>query len=127
MIDSLFSRRSVIGFLAASSIALVATVPSLAQSGSLPSWNDGATKTSIVDFVAKVTKEGGSDFVKPEQRIATFDNDGTLWAEQPLYFQLVFALEEIKRLSPQHPEWAVTEPFKSVIAGDIKGVMEAGK
>ncbi|GLS20674.1 hypothetical protein GCM10007874_36910 [Labrys miyagiensis] len=96
---------------------------SFTQSDPLPSWSEGATKTSIISFVARVTKEGGPDFVAPEARIATFDNDGTHWVEQPPYIQLMFALEEIKRLAPKHPEWANKEPFRSVIAGDMKGVM----
>src|SRR4051812_44472048 len=77
----------------------------------LPSWNDGKTKQSITDFVARVTREGSADFVPPDQRIATFDNDGTLWAEQPLYFQFLFALDRVKVLAPQHPEWKDAEPF----------------
>ena len=77
----------------------------------LPSWNDGTAKQSIVDFVAKVTKEGSPDFVPPAERIATFDNDGTLWAEQPMYFQFLFAIDRVKALAPQHPEWKDKEPF----------------
>jgi phosphoglycolate phosphatase-like HAD superfamily hydrolase len=92
----------------------------------LSSWNDGATKASIVDFVARVTKAGGQDYVIPEKRIATFDNDGTLWSEQPYYFQIDFALDQIKALAPQHPEWADKEPFKSVLAGDVKSVFAGG-
>jgi phosphoglycolate phosphatase-like HAD superfamily hydrolase len=92
----------------------------------LPSWNDGGTKTSIVDFVDRVTHVGGRDYVAPEQRIATFDNDGTLWAEQPYYFQVDFALDQIKALAPQHPEWLDTEPFKSVLAGDVKSIFAGG-
>jgi phosphoglycolate phosphatase-like HAD superfamily hydrolase len=92
----------------------------------LPSWNDGAAKTAIVDFVARVTTAGGPDYVAPEERIATFDNDGTLWSEQPLYFQLAFALDQIRALAPQHPEWAEKEPFKSVLAGDVKSVFAGG-
>src|SRR4051794_25321447 len=80
----------------------------------LPSWNDGASKKAIVDFVTKVTKEGSPDFVKPAERIAVFDNDGTLWCEQPAYFQLLFALDRIKATADKHPEWKETEPFKSV-------------
>src|SRR5436309_11294137 len=93
----------------------------------LPSWNDGATKKSITDFVAKVTKEGSSDFVPPEERIATFDNDGTLWCEQPLYFQLLFALDRVKTLAPQHPEWKTKEPFASLLKGDVKGALAGGE
>ena len=92
----------------------------------LPSWNDGATKDRIVAFVEAVTREGGKDFVPPDDRIAVFDNDGTLWSEQPLYFQLAFALDRVKALAPQHPEWKTIEPFKSVLAGDMKGVAASG-
>jgi phosphoglycolate phosphatase-like HAD superfamily hydrolase len=92
----------------------------------LPSWNDGATKAAIVDFVTRVTKTGGQDYVVPEKRIATFDNDGTLWSEQPYYFQVGFALDQIKSLAPQHPEWLDKEPFKSVLAGDLKSVLASG-
>lgn len=121
-----YCRRSVLaGFAAFCLFAPI--VPSFAQSDPLPSWNEGAAKTAIVDFVARVTQEGGPEFVAPEKRIATFDNDGTLWAEQPFYFQGLFAFDEIKRLAPQHPEWQTTEPFKSVLAGDMKGLAAAGE
>ena len=93
----------------------------------LASWNDGPTKKAIVDFVAKVTTEGSADFVKPAERIATFDNDGTLWCEQPAYFQLLFALDRVKATADKHPEWKDTEPFKSVLAGDMKGLMASGQ
>jgi phosphoserine phosphatase len=93
----------------------------------LPSWNDGAAKKSIVDFVARVTKEGSPDFVPADERIATFDNDGTLWAEQPLYFQFLFALDRVKTLAPQHPEWQTQEPFASLLKGDIKGALSGGE
>jgi phosphoserine phosphatase len=92
----------------------------------LPSWNGGATKAAIIDFVARVTNAGGQDYVIPEKRIATFDNDGTLWSEQPHYFQLDFALDQIKALAPRHPEWLGQEPFKSVLAGDVKSVFALG-
>ena len=93
----------------------------------LPSWNDGQVKQSIIAFVEKVTKEGSPDFVPPEQRIATFDNDGTLWAEQPLYFQFLFALDRVKVLASQHPEWKTKEPFASVLKGDMKMVLAGGE
>jgi phosphoglycolate phosphatase-like HAD superfamily hydrolase len=93
----------------------------------LPSWNAGSTKQSILAFVAKVTKEGAPEFVPPAERIATFDNDGTLWAEQPLYFQLAFALDRVKALAAEHPEWRQKEPFRSVIAGDMKNALAGGK
>ena len=87
----------------------------------LPSWNNGASKKAIVSFVDKVTKAGSGDFVAPEGRIAVFDNDGTLWAEQPMYFQFLFMLDRVKALAPQHPEWQTTEPFASLLKGDVKG------
>ena len=95
----------------------------------LPSWNDGPAKTSIIDFVAKVTKDGqgGSpDFVKPAERIAVFDNDGTLWCEQPTYAQLAFVFDRIKALAPEHPVWKDKEPYKSVLPDDLAGVKAAG-
>ena len=96
-----------------------------AQTDPLPSWNDGAVKTSIVDFVARVTTQG-PDFVPPADRIATCDNDGTLWSEQPVYFQLQFALDRIKAMAPQHPEWKTKQPFKAVLDGDMKTLMAGG-
>ncbi|PSJ60473.1 haloacid dehalogenase [Mesorhizobium ephedrae] len=99
----------------------------LAQSDPLSSWNDGAVKASITGFVARVTEDGGPDFVAPERRIAVFDNDGTLWSEQPIYFQFQFALDRIKAVAPEHPEWKDTEPYKSALAGDVQGLMAAGE
>ncbi len=93
----------------------------------LPSWNEGAAKKSIVDFVARVTRVGGPDFVPPPERIATFDNDGTLWSEQPLYVQLSFTLDRVKALAAQHPEWKQKQPFKGVLEGDTKAVMASGE
>ena len=93
----------------------------------LPSWNDCASKQSIIAFVEKTTKEGSPDFVPAAERIATFDNDGTLWAEQPMYFQLFFALDRVKTLAPQHPEWKTQEPFASLLKGDVKGALAGGE
>jgi hypothetical protein len=101
-------------------VAVAVSATGLAAADPLPSWQDGATKTAIMEFVAKVTKDGGTDFVPPAERIATFDNDGTLWAEQPMYFQLLFALDRVKALAPQHPEWKDKEPFASVLKGDVR-------
>ena len=92
----------------------------------LSSWNDGGTKKAVVEFVTKVTKEGSPGFVPVAERIATFDNDGTLWAEQPLYFQLLFALDRVKVLAPQHPDWKTKEPFASLLQGDVKGALAGG-
>jgi len=93
----------------------------------LPSWNDGATKKSIVEFVARVTMPGGMDFVPPAERIATFDNDGTLWTEQPFYFQGMFAFDRIKAMAPEHPEWKTTQPFKAVLDDDPAALAAAGE
>lgn len=84
----------------------------------LPSWNDGASKQQILDFVARVTDPNGSDFVPEGERIATFDNDGTLWAENPLYFQLLFAVDRVKALADEHPEWITEQPFKAILEDD---------
>jgi phosphoglycolate phosphatase-like HAD superfamily hydrolase len=93
----------------------------------LPSWNDGDTKKSIIDFVTKTSKEGSADFIPVADRIACFDNDGTLWSEQPMYFQLAFAIDRIKALAPEHPEWKTKQPFKALLEGDMKTVIEGGE
>jgi len=93
----------------------------------LPSWNGGKAKQAIVGFVAKVTKKGSPQFVPPGERIATFDNDGTLWAEHPMYFQFLFAIDRVKALAPQHPEWKDKEPFASLLKGDLKGALAGGE
>ncbi|MGR8999506.1 MAG: HAD family hydrolase [Gammaproteobacteria bacterium] len=93
----------------------------------LPSWNSGPAKTAIVKFVKEVTKKGGPDFVPSAERIATFDNDGTLWCEQPMYVQLAFALDRVQAAAPEHPEWKDTEPFKSVLTDNMKGIMASGQ
>lgn len=126
------SRRSVMACLGALPVlGGLRSGMALAQSTSsgtpLPSWTDGATKQSILDFVAAVTREGSPDFVPPADRIATFDNDGTLWVEHPMYTQLVFALDRVKTLAPQHPEWKDTQPFKAALDGDMKALAESGE
>jgi phosphoserine phosphatase len=93
----------------------------------LPSWNDGAAKQAIVRFVGEVTKQGGPSYVPPSERIATFDNDGTLWVEKPIYTQLVFAIDRVKELAPQHPEWKTTQPFQAVLEGDLKTALASGE
>ena len=89
----------------------------------LPSWNDTAPKKAIVDFVERVTNEGSPNFVKSEERIATFDNDGTLWAEQPIYFQFQFGIDRVKTLARQHPEWKNQQPFDYVLTGKMKALL----
>jgi phosphoglycolate phosphatase-like HAD superfamily hydrolase len=93
----------------------------------LPSWNDGASKKSIIDFVTKTTKQGSADFVPVSDRVACFDNDGTLWSEQPMYFQLAFAIDRIKAMAPEHPEWKKTQPFQALLEGDIKTALSGGE
>lgn len=93
----------------------------------LPSWNEGATKSAIVAFVDKVTDPKSPDFVEIEDRIATFDNDGNLWAEQPLYFQLIYAMERVKAIADEHPEWKTTQPFQAVLEDDKAALIASGK
>jgi hypothetical protein len=93
----------------------------------LPSWNDGNSKRAIVEFVKRTTTEGSPDFVPAPERIATFDNDGTLWVEQPMYTQLAFVLDRVKALAPQHPEWKQKQPFKAVLEGDLNAVAQSGE
>lgn len=100
---------------------------SRAQTDPLPAWNDGTAKQTIIDFVQRVTREGGQDFVTPAERIAVFDNDGTLWCEQPVYFQVAFAFDRIRAMAPQHPEWKTRQPFKAVIDKDMKGLASGGE
>ncbi len=114
-------------FLSLALAALAVRPIAGAQTDPLPSWSDGPAKQAIVKFVADTTTAGAPGFVPPSERIATFDNDGTLWAEQPIYFELAFAFDEVNRQAPQHPEWKDKEPFKSVLARDQKGIAAAGK
>ncbi|MBZ1350295.1 haloacid dehalogenase-like hydrolase [Alcaligenaceae bacterium LF4-65] len=95
-------------------------------SGDLPSWQDTKTKAALITFVEKTTKQGSADYIPPEERIAVFDNDGTLWSEQPSYVQLTFAIDRVKVLAPQHPDWLNKQPFKAVLEGDRKALSEAG-
>jgi len=111
--------------LLCAAVLLVAPLPAVADP--LASWADGASKARIVSFVQGVTDPTGKTYVPPAERIAVFDNDGTLWTEQPMYFQLAFILDRVHALAPQHPEWKTTEPFKSVLAGDMAGVAAAGE
>ena len=127
------SRRMVIVTLAAFPVlpGLLLTTASRAQTAAsgnpLPSWNDGANKQAITDFIGRVTRQSGPDFVPPAERIATFDNDGTLWVEHPMYVQLAFALDRVKAMAPLHPEWKDTQPFKAVLEGDMKTLAQSGE
>jgi haloacid dehalogenase-like hydrolase len=126
------NRRALLSALAVlpvsgSLLPMSARAQTSASGGTLPSWDDGATKQAILNFVAAVTQEGSPNFVPPAERIATFDNDGTLWVEHPMYIQLAFALDRVKALAPLHPEWKNTQPFKAALEGDMKTLAEAGE
>lgn len=114
---------AVLGLLASVGLSLQAS----AQNDPLPSWNDTPARRAIVDFVSRVTKAGGPNFVAPAERVATFDNDGTLWVEQPMYVQMAFALDRAKAMAPLHPEWKDKQPFKAALEGDMKTLAEAGE
>jgi hypothetical protein len=121
-------RRAMLALLTSSAAVMASlTRPALAQTDPLPSWNDGAAKSSITGFVARVTTQGGPDFAPPDQRIATFDNDGTLWVEQPMYVQFAFVLDRVKALAPQNPGWKTKQPFKAVLDGDMKALAASGE
>jgi len=116
-------------FVVGSAAGLIAGIapPLHAQGDALPSWNEGPTKQSILDFVARTTTSGSRDRVPVPERIACFDNDGTLWTEQPVYFQVAFAIDRVKALAPRHPEWKTQEPFRSVLAGDHAALAALGE
>ena len=121
--------RAIVQFAAACVVlsASVQTSSAQADGDPLRSWNDTAAKQAIVAFVDKTTRAGSPDFVPAAQRIAVFDNDGTLWAEQPMYFQMLFALDRVKALAPTHPEWKTEEPFASLLKGDVNGALAGGE
>lgn len=108
-------------------LALGLAAPAAPAAEPLPSWNDGAAKARIVAFVQGVTDPRSRSYVAPAERIAVFDNDGTLWSEQPAYFQLAFAIDRVKALAPQHPEWKTKQPFQGVLEGDLKAVAATGE
>ncbi len=107
-------------------IGLLAAAPAHSRHDQLSSWNDGPARKAIVEFVKATTDKSSPDYVPPGERIATFDNDGTLWAEQPMYVQAMFALDRVKALAPQHPEWQTQEPFASILKGDLKAALAGG-
>src|SRR5512144_1663548 len=125
------SRRTLLSALVVLTVLPETLLPAGAQSAAagdpLPSWNDGAAKQTIVKFVTAVTRDGSPDFVPVPQRIATFDNDGTLWCEHPMYVQLAFALDRVKAMAPLHPEWKDKQPFKAVLEGNMKALAESGE
>jgi len=119
-------RRIFLAGLGAATLVTGAR-PGFAQTDGLPSWNDGPVKRSILDFIARTTAPGGPDFVPEPERIACFDNDGTLWTEQPIYVQIAFAVDRVKTMAPQHPEWRTREPFRSVLADDRAALAAVGE
>lgn len=119
------SRQNLL--LVAFTLALTLVTTLVQAADPLPSWNEGTAKAAIMEFIVSVTNDGGSGFVPKEERIAVFDNDGTLWSEQPMYFQFIFALDRVKALAPQHPEWKEKEPFASLLKGDVKGALAGGE
>jgi hypothetical protein len=125
------SRRTLLATLAMLAVLPQALLPAGAQTTAagdpLPSWNDGAAKQTIINFVAAVTRDGSPDFVPPARRVAVFDNDGTLWCEHPMYVQMAFALDRVKALAPMHPEWKDKQPFKAALDSDMKGLAESGE
>lgn len=125
------SRRALVSTLAAlpvlSGTLFSTSAPAQTTADPLPSWNDGTAKQTIVNFVTAVTRDSSPDFVPVPQRIATFDNDGTLWCEHPMYVQLAFALDRVKAMAPLHPEWKDKQPFKAVLEGDMKTLAESGE
>src|SRR5438132_8032728 len=121
------TRRIIFPAVAIGAVLLGSGASLQGQGDPLPSWNDTAPKKAIVAFVEKVTKEGSPDFVPPSERIATLDNGGTLWAEQPIYFQCAFAIDRVKALAPQHPEWKKQHPFAAVLSGDKEALVASGQ
>jgi len=119
------SVQTLTSFIIALTTSLIFSASAMAADP-LPSWNEGGSKQAIMDFVTAVTKEGGKDYVPPGERIATFDNDGTLWIEYPMYTQALFAFDRVKELAPQHPEWKTRQPFKGVLEDDMKAVGATG-
>lgn len=107
--------------------ALLTHVPLAVAKDHLPSWNEGAAKKAIMRYVTEVTRSGSSDYIVPSQRIATFDNDGTLWLELPLDVKIAFALDGVKTLAPHHPEWATAEPLASLLKGDVEATLSGGE
>jgi hypothetical protein len=109
-------------------VALVMLAATACSAGEyLRSWNEGTSKSAIVSFVERVTKEGGPDYVPPSERIAVFDNDGTLWSERPIYFQLYFVIDRVKQMAPDHPEWKSQQPFRAVIENDMEALAASGE
>jgi phosphoserine phosphatase len=125
-VGAIASRRTLLkgasGLALGSWLTRAGQIRATAQDDPLPSWNDGASKQAVLDFVAAATDEDGDGFVPPEDRIATYDQDGTLWVEHPIYGQAVFAIDRVKALAPEHPDWATKEPYAAILSGDQKAM-----
>ncbi len=124
--NAAMKRTTHTGHLLAALVVAGLAAPACAADP-LPSWNDGKARQAIVDFVAKVATDGSRDFVPAAERIAVFDNDGTLWCEQPMYFQSAFTMDRVRALAPQHAQWKEKQPFKGVLEGDLKAVLAGGE
>jgi phosphoglycolate phosphatase-like HAD superfamily hydrolase len=124
---SMNTQRILLWTLLIVSLVLASIQVASAADDPLPSWNDGAAKRAVEDFVKRVTTPGGADFVPERERIATFDNDGTLWAEQPICFQFAFVFDRIKAMAPQHPEWKTKQPYQAVLEGDMAALAASGE
>jgi len=120
---TIFLKQITLGIL----LVFLTTITAVWAADPLPSWNDTKPKQSIITFVQQVIKEDSPQYIPAAERIAVFDNDGTLWAEQPMYFQLFFALDRVKVLAPKHPEWKTKEPFASLLKGDVKSALAGGE
>jgi hypothetical protein len=124
--EYLVARNLVVILLVAFVAGCAAGPDPVPAKDALPSWNEGSAKAAILDFVRAVTDKNGEDFVEPAERIAVFDNDGTLWVEQPIYTQITFMFDRVKELAPQHPEWKTTQPFQALLEGNMKTVAASG-
>src|SRR5215813_12246551 len=122
------TRRAMLAAILLAGTGVISAAPAQQPaSDPLPSWNDGTPKSAIIDFVGRVTRETSPDFVLAPERVATFDNDGTLWAEQPIYAQFAFAIDRVRALASKHPDWRRKQPFKAVIEGDYKALAAMGE
>src|SRR5262245_18608908 len=124
-LSSALARKAVLAL--AVFLVLISEASTQSSPDPLASWNDGSAKKAVLDFISRITTRNSKDFVPEAERIATFDNDGTLWVEQPMYTQMAFVLHRVKQLAPEHPEWKDKQPFQAALAGDMKTLAESGE